>query len=122
MCTPSQVCALTYRRRFRTRIRGNLPVEVKPGRIVPQLVNQHGFTSPYDLNKHKTRKSYAGLPLSEERLGGRRSECAQIRVSPEEDRECEKLLYALSLLNVVACCYNVFDPLLISLKKTWLRR
>src|SRR3954462_3838199 len=57
--------------------RGNLPVEVKPGRIVPQLVNQHGFTSPYDLNKHKTRESYAGLPLTEERLGGRRSECAQ---------------------------------------------
>ncbi len=55
-------------------IRGNLPVQVKPGRIVPQLVNQHGFTSPYDLNKHKTRESYAGLPLSEERLGGRRSE------------------------------------------------
>src|SRR3954469_24239423 len=50
---------------------------VKPGRIVPQLVNQHGFTSPYDLNKHKTRESYARLPLSEERLGGRRSECAQ---------------------------------------------
>ena len=49
---------------------GNLPVEVKPGRIVPQLVNQHGFTSTYDLNKHKTRESYAGLPLSEERLGG----------------------------------------------------
>ena len=24
--------------------KGNLPVEVKPGRIVPQLVNQHGFT------------------------------------------------------------------------------
>src|SRR3954463_14620033 len=50
-------------------MRGDLPVEVKPGRIVPQLVNQHGFTSPYDLNKHKTRESYAGLPLSEERLG-----------------------------------------------------
>ena len=50
--------------------KGESPVEVKPGRIVPQLVNQHGFTSPYDLNKHKTRESYAGLPLSEERLGG----------------------------------------------------
>src|SRR3954471_5870279 len=41
---------------------GNLPVEVKPGRIVPQLVNQHDFTSPYDLNKQKTRERYAGLP------------------------------------------------------------
>src|SRR3954468_4755910 len=69
------------------RIRGNLPVLVKPGRIVPKLVNEHGFTSSYDLNKHKTRESYAGLPLSEELLGGRRSECAQIRVSPEEDHE-----------------------------------
>src|SRR3954469_12756342 len=67
--------------------RGNLPVPVKPGRIVTQLVNQHGFTSSYDLNKHKTRESYVGLHLSEERLGGRRSECAQIRVSPEEDHE-----------------------------------
>src|SRR3954462_14027911 len=67
--------------------RGNLPVLVKPGRIVPQLVNQHGFTSPYDLNKHKTTESYAGLSLLEERLGGRRSECAQIRVSREEDHE-----------------------------------
>ena len=50
--------------------KGESPVEVKPGRIVTQLVNQHGFTSPYDLNKHKTREIYAGLPLSEERLGG----------------------------------------------------
>src|SRR3954463_12280015 len=77
MCPPSHACALTKKRRFWIRIRGNLPVPVKPGRIVPQLVNQHGFTSPYDLNKHKTRESYAGLPLSEERLGGRQSECAQ---------------------------------------------
>src|SRR4051812_21777999 len=38
--------------------------------MVPQLVSQHGFTSTYDLNKHKTRESYVGLPLSEERLGG----------------------------------------------------
>src|SRR3954467_10567366 len=50
--------------------KGESPVLVKPGRIVPQLRNQHGFTSPYDLNKHKTRERYAGLPLSEERLGG----------------------------------------------------
>src|SRR3954463_2701634 len=70
MCPPSHACALTKKRRFWIRIRGNLPVLVKPGRIVPQLVNQHGFTSPYDLNKHKTRESYAGLPLLEERLGG----------------------------------------------------
>src|SRR3954465_15271940 len=70
MCPPSHACALTQKRWFRTRLRGNLPVEVKPGRIVPQLVNQHGFTSPYDLNKHKTRESYAGLPMAEERLGG----------------------------------------------------
>src|SRR3954463_3442116 len=54
--------------------KGNLPVTVKPGRIVPQLVNQHGFTSSHDIIKHKTRESYAGLPLSEECLGGRRSE------------------------------------------------
>src|SRR3954470_19973532 len=47
---------------------------VKPDRIVPQLVNQHGFTSSHDLVKHKTRESYAGLTLSEECLGGRRSE------------------------------------------------
>src|SRR3954469_5964981 len=52
--------------RLWTCIRGNLPVQVKPGRIVPQLVNQHGFTSSYDLVRHKTRESYAGLPLSEE--------------------------------------------------------
>ena len=56
--------------RLWTYIRGKLPVPVKPGRILPRLVNQHGFTSSYDLNKHKTRESYAGLPLSEERLGG----------------------------------------------------
>ena len=56
--------------RFWTYIRGKLPVPVKPGRILPHLVNQHGFTSSYDLNKHKTRESYAGLPLSEERLAG----------------------------------------------------
>src|SRR3954464_4117279 len=54
--------------------KGNLPVQVKPGRIVPQLVNQHGFTSSYDLVRHKTRESYAGIPLSEECLGGRRSQ------------------------------------------------
>src|SRR3954470_3744206 len=88
MCPPSHACALTEKRRFRTRIRGNLPVLVKPGRIVPQLVNQHGFTSPYDLNKHKTRESYAGLPLLEERLGGYTIRvCIEIRVSPEEDHE-----------------------------------
>src|SRR3954465_2686333 len=57
-----------------TCIRGNLPITVKPGRIVPQLVNQHGFTLSHDIIKHKTRESYAGLPLSEECLGGRRSE------------------------------------------------
>src|SRR3954464_8590984 len=68
MCVSPLVCM--RKRRFWTRIRGNLPVLVKPGKIVPQLVNQHGFTSPYDLNKHKTTESYAGLPLSEERLGG----------------------------------------------------
>ena len=60
---------------------------MKPGRIVPQLVNQHGFTLSYDLNKHKTRERYTGLPPLEECLGVRRSECAQIRVSPEEDHE-----------------------------------
>src|SRR3954468_8087490 len=54
--------------------KGESPVTVKPGRIVPQLVNQHGFTSSHDIIKHKTRESYAGLPLSEECLGGRRSE------------------------------------------------
>src|SRR4051812_6142926 len=43
-------------RSFPTRISSNLPVLVKPGRIVPQLVNQHGFTSPYDLNKHKKKR------------------------------------------------------------------
>ena len=42
--------------------KGELPVPVKPGRILPHLVNQHGFTSSYDLNKHKTRESYAGYP------------------------------------------------------------
>src|SRR3954451_13126798 len=77
MCRTWMTVLYPRSERFWTGIRGNLPVEVKPGRIVPQLVNQHGFTSPYDLNKHKTRESYAGLPLSEERLGGRRSECAQ---------------------------------------------
>ena len=56
--------------RFWSYIRGKLPVPVKPGRMLLHLVNQHGFTSSYDLNKHKTRESYAGLPLSEERLGG----------------------------------------------------
>src|SRR4051812_43155308 len=67
--------------------KGEFPIPVKPGRIVPQLVNQHGFTSSYDLNNHIPRAISAGLPLSEEHLGGRRSECAQIRVSPEEDHE-----------------------------------
>src|SRR3954467_2653979 len=74
MCPPSHACALTYKRRFWTCIRGNLPVTVKPDRIVPQLVNQHGFASSHDIIKHKTRESYAGLPSSEECLGGRRSE------------------------------------------------
>src|SRR3954466_14281112 len=74
MCPPSHGCALTQKRRFWTCIRGNLPVTVKPGRIVPQLVNQHGFTSSHDIIKHKTREIYAGIPLSEECLGGRRSE------------------------------------------------
>ena len=41
----------------------------------------------HDLNKRKTRESYAGIPLLEERLGGRQSECAPIRVSPKEDHE-----------------------------------
>ena len=50
--------------------KGESPVEVKRGRIVTQLVNQHGFTSSHDIIKHKTRASYAGLPLSEECLGG----------------------------------------------------
>src|SRR3954468_18043829 len=54
--------------------KGESPVTVKPGRIVPQVLNQHGFTSSHDIIKHKTRESYAGLPLSEECLGGRRSE------------------------------------------------
>src|SRR3954469_3744450 len=54
--------------------KGKVPVLVNPGRIVPHLVRQHGFTLSYDLNKHKTRESYAGLPPSEECLGGRRSE------------------------------------------------
>src|SRR3954463_16062946 len=53
--------------------KGNLPVPVKSGSIVPQLVNQHGFTSSHDIIKHKTRERYAGLPLSEECLGGKRS-------------------------------------------------
>src|SRR4051812_6370348 len=74
MCTPSHACALTYKRRFWTCIRGNLPVTVKPDNIVPQLVNQHGFTSSHDIIKHKRRESYVGLPLLEECLGGRRSE------------------------------------------------
>src|SRR3954469_22516802 len=74
MCPPSHACALTLKRRFGTCIMGNLPVPVKPGSIVPQLVNQHGFTSSHDIIKHKTRESYAGLPLSEECLGGRRSD------------------------------------------------
>ena len=50
--------------------KGETTVPVKPGRIVPHLVNQHGFTSSYDLNKHKTRESYFGLPPLEECLGG----------------------------------------------------
>src|SRR3954464_15636724 len=74
MCPPSHACALTLKRRFWTGIRGNLPVPVKPDRIVPQLVNQHGFTSSHDIIKHKTRESYAGLSLPEECIGGRRSE------------------------------------------------
>src|SRR3954464_9992228 len=49
--------------------KGESPVTVKSGSIVPQLVNQHGFTSSHDLVKHKTRESYAGLTLSEECLG-----------------------------------------------------
>src|SRR3954465_13639552 len=40
----------------------------------PPLVKHHGFTSSYDLNKHKTRECYSGLTLSEGRLGGRRSD------------------------------------------------
>src|SRR4051812_10656901 len=43
---------------------------MKPGNIVPQLVNQYGFTSSHDIIKHKTRESYAWIPLSEECLGG----------------------------------------------------
>src|SRR3954465_1353845 len=74
MCPPSHACALTSKRRFWTYIRGNLPVTVKPGSIEPQLLNQHGFTSSHDIIKHKTRESYVGLPLSEECLGGKRSE------------------------------------------------
>src|SRR3954468_6456636 len=74
MCPPSHPCALTLKRKVMDLYKGNPPVQVKPGRIVPQLVNQHGFTSSHDIIKHKTRESYAGLPLPEECLGGRRSE------------------------------------------------
>src|SRR3954467_4688719 len=68
--SPSHACALTKKRRFWTCIRVNLPVTVKSGSIVPQLVNQHGFTSSHDIIKRKTREIYVGLPLSEECLGG----------------------------------------------------
>src|SRR3954469_20469419 len=85
--------------------KGKLPVQVKPGRIVPQLVNQHGFTSSYDLNKHKTREGYAGLPPSEECLGGRRSEARRSgfrRRKTTRTSESDKNLH-VSLTYVCEC-------------------
>ena len=50
-----------------------LPVSVKAGWILSQLVAKNGLKLSYDPTKHKTREKSTGLPLSEEHLGGRRS-------------------------------------------------
>src|SRR3954465_9722520 len=53
-------------------VRGELPVSVKPGWILSQLVPKHGLELSYDPTKHKPREKSTGLPLPEEHLGVRR--------------------------------------------------
>src|SRR3954462_154704 len=104
MCPPSHACALTYKRRFWTCIRGNLPVTVKPDRIVPQLVNQHRFTSTHDIIKHKTREELRRATPIRRMSRGIDDPRPQIRVSPEEAHENVRIISKLACVPSICVC------------------
>src|SRR3954467_7767394 len=72
-CNPLRRHALSPKKRIAWNLIGwELPVSVKPGWIMSQLLPKHGLELSYNPTKHKPIEKSTGLPLSEEHLGGRR--------------------------------------------------
>ena len=92
---------------FRDLYKGELPVPGKPGRILTQLVTNMALNHIHDIQKHNTRESYTGLPLSEEHIGGRQSE-AQIsgfrrKTRPGASEFNQKLMWKYHMY--IVCCH-----------------